>query len=99
LWAASEALKTGGKPGKKAPKSGPFSLPFAPLFGMVFDLSLGVLRGAPKHKPDIRKNQRFRAFYGTGERISQLGGGRMKINVERGALLKALNHVQSVVER
>jgi len=49
----------GGKLGKKDPESGPFSLPFEPRFGMVSHLSLGVLRGAPKHKPDNGKTGVF----------------------------------------
>ena len=62
---------------------------------MFFALSLGAICDPPKHK----KNTDFRArFSRTGAGLT--GGCRtMKINVERGAFLKALNHVQSVVER
>jgi hypothetical protein len=50
---------------KKAPESGSFSCPLRPFFGMVSNLSLGVLKGSPKHKPNIGKDGRFRAFCGT----------------------------------
>ena len=111
LGPRQKARKIASFSGRKTPVLPAFFLPFRPPFGMVLHLSLGAASGrpasAPKHKKIgvfrgtfvDRTAVRKRAFISDGTLPGEAHIRPMKINVERGAFLKALNHVQSVVER
>src|SRR5207248_9543710 len=58
--------------------------------------------GLESRLPGIQENQGVRAVAASpsvGPKQSGKDTGPMKVTIERGAFLKALNHVQSVVER